>query len=133
MPRAPRKCPKSGCEARITSGPYCPEHTVHHWTNGGRTRTTTPEHRAFRRDVLDRDHHTCQQCGHRDPTGRTLQADEILNAARQGTPTLDNGQTLCIPCHKIKVQAEAKAGRASHTTPSAPSYYPPTGTTTPLA
>jgi len=84
------------------------------WANGGRPRTTTPEHRRFRRAVLVRDSYTCQKCGHHDRTGRTLQADEVHNVARGGTPTVDNGMTLCIPCHKVKIQREAAAGRAAH-------------------
>ncbi|MGW4718866.1 HNH endonuclease [Nocardia sp. NPDC004260] len=111
MPRAPRKCPKPGCENRITNSTYCEDHTQHGWVNGGRTRTTTPEHREFRRDVLQRDDYTCQLCGHRDPTGKTVQADEIIPVSRGGTPTLANGQCLCIPCHKGKTQTESAAGR----------------------
>ncbi|WP_306365452.1 HNH endonuclease [Nocardia sp. CC227C] len=112
MPRAPRKCPKPGCENRITGTAYCPDHTTHNWVSGGPSRTSTPEHRAFRAAVLRRDDYTCRQCGHHDRTGRTLQADEIIPASQGGAPTIGNGQALCIPCHKIKIQREAAAGRA---------------------
>ncbi|MBM4509356.1 hypothetical protein GS421_07575 [Rhodococcus hoagii] len=48
------------------------------------------------------------------PTGTTLQADHILNHAQGGTNHPDNGQTLCLPCHKTKTGQEAAAARAHH-------------------
>jgi 5-methylcytosine-specific restriction endonuclease McrA len=42
-----------------------------------------------------------------------VQSDHIRNVAADGAPyDLANGQTLCIPCHKTKTDAEAQAGRA---------------------
>ncbi|MBM4482255.1 HNH endonuclease [Rhodococcus hoagii] len=81
------------------------------WQRGGPSRTSTPSHRAFRRTVLNRDNHTCQHCGHHDPTGTTVQADHIVNHAQGGTDHPDNGQTLCLPCHKTKTGQEAAAAR----------------------
>lgn len=81
------------------------------WTNGGSTRTGTAHHKHFRRAVLKRDDYTCQRCGHHDPTGTTLHANHIINTKRGGTNDLDNGETLCIPCHKPETQREATQGR----------------------
>ncbi|OLL21238.1 MULTISPECIES: HNH endonuclease [unclassified Rhodococcus (in: high G+C Gram-positive bacteria)] len=84
------------------------------WANGGRTRTTTTAGRHFRRQVLRRDGYQCVQCGHHDPTGRTIQADHITNVASGGVEhDPGNGQTLCNTCHNTKTQREASAGRAA--------------------
>lgn len=93
------------------------------WQNSN-SRTSTPEHRAFRRAVLERDDYTCQRCGHHDPTGRTVQADHIENVANGGATDPDNGQTLCVPCHKIKVQRESAEGRAKRSRLREPLIHP---------
>lgn len=64
--------------------------------------------RCFRRD-----HWTCQSCGYESPRrdGRDLHADHVRNLAAGGARTLENLQTLCVPCHKAKTQVESKAGR----------------------
>ena len=116
MPRAPRKCPKAGCETRITSGPYCPEHTTHGWVNGGSTRTTTPEHRAWRTAVLRRDNYTCRI---RRPgcSVSASTADHIIPIAEGGAALdLANGQAACVPCHKAKTLDEAARGKRRATT-----------------
>lgn len=97
---------------------------THGWTNGGATRTTTKEGRAFRRDVLRRDHYTCQRCGHHDPTGKTLDADHDRNVASDGVTTIGNGVTLCRPCHRIKTLREAAAGRAARSVKRTPPRHP---------
>jgi len=54
---------------------------------------------AWRRKVFERDDYTCQCCGIR---GGRLNAHHIESYARYipGRTTLDNGVTLCEPCHK---------------------------------
>lgn len=113
MPRAPRKCPKPGCEHRITSGPYCPEHTTHSWVNGGNTRTTTKQHRNWRTAVLRRDNHQCrlQRPG---CIGYANEADHITPVAEGGAEfDPDNGQAACVPCHRKKSSAEGHRARAN--------------------
>lgn len=85
--------------------------TTKPYASGGHSRTGTAAHKRFRQAVLTRDRHTCQACGHHDPTGRTLEADHIINVAAGGPTHPDNGQTLCAPCHGPKSRAEATAGR----------------------
>jgi len=52
-----------------------------------------------------RDGGICQRCGqHVDD--RRFQADHKTRWADSGPTTVDNGQTLCIPCHKEKTAAE---------------------------
>lgn len=59
-----------------------------------------------------RDRWTCQKCGYigRQRKG-DLHADHKHNRATGGTNDLANLETLCTPCHGIKTQAEALAGR----------------------
>lgn len=82
------------------------------WQAGGRSRTGTAAYKRWRTAVLTRDGYRCRQCGHHDPTGRSLRSDHRANVKRGGGDSLDNGQTLCDECHKAKTQDEAAAGRA---------------------
>jgi 5-methylcytosine-specific restriction protein A len=109
-PRAPKKCGKFGCEVRGT-GHYCPAHNLG-WNAGPKPRTSTPEHRAWRKEVLARDKGTCQIRGPRC-THRATEADHIINVAIGGAEfDLSNGQAVCSNCHKAKTQRESAAGRA---------------------
>ena len=106
MPRAPQTCPQHGCP----NTKPCPEHTPKAWSG------KQPHHsRGFpkhvRLQILRRDNWTCVDCGHRDPTGRTLQADHIVNRAAGGNDSPTNGATRCKPCHHTKSAAEASAAR----------------------
>lgn len=59
----------------------------------------TPEYKNWRKLVFERDNYTCQICGKH---GVKLNADHIKsfrNFPKLRT-TLDNGRTLCIPCHQ---------------------------------
>lgn len=57
------------------------------------------KYRNWRKEVFQRDNYTCQGCGQR---GGWLEADHILSASenREKIFDLDNGRTLCRPCHK---------------------------------
>lgn len=74
----------------------------------------TPEHikirnsiegREWSRMVLKRDNYTCKKCGKR---GGDLNADHIKPFALfpELRFDLNNGQALCIPCHKEKTYAK---------------------------
>lgn len=89
---------------------------THSWTSGGTSRTSTTAGRRFRRAVLRRDGYTCRSCGRHDPTGRSLEADHIVNVRAGGTDDPTNGQTLCIPCHAQKTRIEAQNGRRRNST-----------------
>ena len=71
---------------------------------GGPTRLSwtvrqTAEYATWRKSVFERDNYTCQKCGAK---GVELHADHIrpVCAYPELAYELDNGQTLCVPCHK---------------------------------
>jgi 5-methylcytosine-specific restriction endonuclease McrA len=110
MPRAPKKCGKDGCDERVPHGgiPRCPLHNTPRWppTPPGGSRTTTPEHRAWRLAVLERDHWRCQ-LKYPPCTGKATEADHITPDTQGGALTLDNGQATCVACHRVKTAIEA--------------------------
>lgn len=59
----------------------------------------TFEYKEWRKTVFERDDFTCQKCGVR---GGNLQTDHIKPFALfpESRLDLDNGRTLCVPCHK---------------------------------
>jgi HNH endonuclease/NUMOD3 motif len=59
------------------------------------------EYKLWRQAVFERDSYTCVLCG--DNRGGNLQADHIKPFALYPELRLaiDNGRTLCIPCHKL--------------------------------
>ena len=109
MPRAPKKC--AGCETRVVGKTHCPACQPIGWKSGGYSRTSTTEHKAWRLEVLNRDH---WWCAIRGPgcTGRTKTADHIVPVAFGGAEfDADNGQAACDVCHKVKTNREAIQGR----------------------
>ncbi|WP_416192855.1 HNH endonuclease [Nitrobacter sp. TKz-YC01] len=62
------------------------------------------EYQDWRRSVFERDNYTCQECGARNGKGRTvvLNADHIKQFALYPALrfALNNGRTLCLPCHR---------------------------------
>ena len=62
-------------------------------------RRDSVEDREWRTAIFKRDDYTCQMCGER---GGRLQADHIEPVALRPDLRfdLDNGRTLCVPCHK---------------------------------
>ena len=60
---------------------------------------SSKEYRLWRKSVYERDNYTCIWCGSR---GVTLNADHIKPFCDYPELrfAIDNGRTLCIPCHK---------------------------------
>ena len=84
--------------------------TLMAWTS--RPGRAVPAH--LQQQCFARDRYTCRTCGYQGTPGDgTLNADHKHNRARGGTNTLNNLETLCVPCHKAKTQNEAAAGRAA--------------------
>jgi 5-methylcytosine-specific restriction endonuclease McrA len=72
----------------------------------------TPEHRAWRGEVIRRARGRCCCCGR---SGGRLFADHIIERRDGGDPVdPGNGQALCGACHTVKT-ARARAARQSAT------------------
>ena len=58
------------------------------------------EYKLWREKVFERDNYTCVICG---KIGQELNADHIKSFAEypEYRYDLDNGRTLCVPCHKL--------------------------------
>lgn len=69
---------------------------------------STPEYKIWRLDVMRRDNYTCVFCNTR---GGTLHADHIKPFAYfpELRFDLDNGRTLCVPCHEKTDTYKGKA------------------------
>lgn len=63
------------------------------------------EYKLWRNSVFERDNYTCLWCGDRNGNGKavTLNADHIKPWALfpELRFAIDNGRTLCVPCHKM--------------------------------
>lgn len=72
------------------------------WTNRTKHVPTTT-----RKRILNRDSHTCQNCG---TTTGPLEVDHINNTRGPGYNNDHNLQTLCTTCHTTKTRTEQQAG-----------------------
>lgn len=80
---------------------YCEDHTF--WDMGEFTNWAT-----IREKVLKRDNYTCVEC-HRKKRSKHLCGDHIKPVALGGDEfDLENVQTLCVECHKIKTKDDMK-------------------------
>jgi 5-methylcytosine-specific restriction protein A len=84
------------------------------WVNGGRTRTNTPEHRAWRTAVLTRDQWQCQLRYPDRCIGHATEADHIKPVSLGG-PEFDpaNGRAACAPCHRLLSSQQGHQARAA--------------------
>lgn len=84
--------------------PWAQGENNHNWKGGITPVNTAIRNSAAYKDwriaVFERDNYTCQECGSR---GVTLNADHIKPFAYYPELRLciDNGRTLCVPCHKL--------------------------------
>ncbi|MBC9954932.1 HNH endonuclease [Leucobacter sp. cx-42] len=108
MPRAPRLCPATGCNNRITNRRYCEDHTAYGWA--GRSHASGAAHIRWSKAVRQRD----KECQLRfnGCTGDADEADHIVNV-KAGGARYDpkNGQGACTHCHGVKTRAEAHRAR----------------------
>jgi 5-methylcytosine-specific restriction endonuclease McrA len=81
----------------------------------------TTLYRRLRPRVLRRDRYTCQECGYRDPSGKTLETHHTVARATGGQHSMDTLVTLCRSCHKrhtdVLVATLATARRAASRKP----------------
>jgi len=71
--------------------------------------SNSPEYKQWRKNVFIRDNYICVKCGDR---GKELNADHIIPwwMDTQKRLNIDNGQTLCVLCHREKTSREMKMG-----------------------
>ncbi len=116
MPRAPKYCAHDDCTTLIPGGTRnCPTHTSR-WPTDQRTRRTkTPEHEAWRGQVLINARHQCQLRYTGVCIDTATQADHI-KPVTEGGPEFDptNGQGACEPCHRLKSSDEGHRAQGHH-------------------
>jgi 5-methylcytosine-specific restriction protein A len=99
---APRICPRPMCANVVP----CPTHPPRRaWA--GRPPVNERYSSEFFRNrprVLERDDHTCQECG---ATPVNI-VDHIVPKARGGSDAMDNLRAICSDCHKAKTQQESR-------------------------
>jgi len=112
-----RPCREWGCpnlvKSRSQKG-YCDDHADKrsNWNKRlERTGSTTERGyghawRKLREVVLKRDNYLCVQCRKDGRLTEATDVDHILNKAKGGTDSIDNLQSLCDSCHKIKTANE---------------------------
>lgn len=104
MPRAPRKCPREGCETRITTGQYCEDHQPKWQVASGWVKPAGWDN--DRKTVLQRDRGICYLCGR--PGADTV--DHVKARSRGGPDSLDNYAAVhdrTPPhCHRAKTNRE---------------------------
>jgi len=72
-----------------------------------------------RREVLRRDHHSCQYCG----SSKRLTLDHVMPRSKGGQHTWDNVVTACERCNSHKGdRTPAEAGMQLRTKPKAPMH-----------
>lgn len=109
-PRAPKVCTFKDCTTLVYNGHRCPSHTTHGWGKGN-PRTKTPEHEAWRKAVLERDHYRCR-IKYPGCAGRAGIADHITAVKFGGAPhDITNGQAACRPCHDKKSADEGNTAQ----------------------
>jgi 5-methylcytosine-specific restriction protein A len=69
----------------------------HHW-------------KKIRKRALIRDSYLCQECLKTNILTKATDVDHILSKKKGGTDRLENLQSLCNPCHKIKTIEERRNG-----------------------
>lgn len=128
-----RPCAVVGCSALVQPPErYCPQHR---WTEEQRRAYqqryydqhlrdqqakafyNSPEWRALRLQVLERDHHLCVLCLAEKRITRAEHVDHIVPISRDWSRRLDpsNCRSLCAACHNRVRAEQAGGGRRDHT------------------
>lgn len=115
MPRSPLKiCPHPGCTA-LTRKSGCEKHPRKAWRqNWSKSRQERGYGRAWEKQrlrALKRDNYLCIPCQETGYTTPATIVDHKIPKAEGGTDDMNNLQSICSPCHKIKTQEEAHRGR----------------------
>ena len=108
---APSPCRHRGCGALSTT-PYCSKHKVSidacRYRGSASSRGYDSAWQRIRKQALIRDHYLCVMCLAEQPSRATpaQDVDHVLSieVAPELRLDLDNLQSLCRPCHRIKTQ-----------------------------
>lgn len=93
------------------------------WQRDPGVNRTVP--RSMQQDCFKRDHWACVKCGFTSrPNSGELNADHIIPSAEGGETTLENLETLCVPCHKKKTAPETRRGRQRRSGKRRPPLHP---------
>ena len=111
MPKLPpRPCPTARCRNMTTRNGRCDDHQPIAWASSvGKTPTERGYGAAWRKLrnlALKRDSHLCQLCLRNGIVTLATEVDHILNKARGGTDSMDNLQSVCRSCHRLKTHKE---------------------------
>jgi hypothetical protein len=95
-----------------TEGARCAAHTLANPNREARKRIyDDPRHKRTREIVLERDRYTCVDCGHHDPSGRSLVCDHIHGVLEIADPFDSNEcAARCLICSGRKDGARAHRG-----------------------
>ena len=90
----------------------CDEHKLADRRPSTAKRGSSHERQKLRARTLRRDGYRCVACGVVDKKAEFLEADHVVPLEIGGANDLENMQTLCKPCHRLKTAAEVEARRA---------------------
>ena len=102
MPRAPKKCGRPGCEARVTGRTYCATHTQP-WAGSTRSGSTRAQ-RVLRARVLTEEPH-CRDCG-----APSNEAGHIIPHAQGGRYERGNLKGQCTACNRRQIVSDRTRG-----------------------
>lgn len=111
MPAMPPKpCASPRCYKMASKSGRCEDHQSEPWfTSKGKTPTQRgygAEWVRLRAKVLIRDSHLCKTCFKASIITVATDVDHIVSKAKGGTNKMENLQSLCNVCHKIKTAKE---------------------------
>ena len=117
MPKsAPKPCRSPRCASYAGNGGYCDSHKIEAKAEsklggwGNRESSTARGYgsrwQKIRISVLRRDDYLCQICLISDRLQVANEVDHILPKAKGGNDDIDNLQSLCKECHKLKTISE---------------------------
>lgn len=95
----------------VTAFPYCAEHAREYDVSVTQARRSKAKAEIMRRRRIKKTGSRCEQCGHHDPSARTLQLDHRIPLEDGGADTPENTWLLCQRCHLDKTSAEQKVAR----------------------
>ncbi len=82
----------------VSKSKYCSPDCYHASMASEYPRSRLNFSKKEKRIILERDNHRCVECGSAD----NLEIDHIFAICNGGIRSIENGQTLCVPCHDEK-------------------------------